>query len=64
MGIKARLFAERRHSYPSCIEMFTAIYQKIWSAKPIDLINFYHPLFRAHRKEQNSHSQEQFSLTQ
>jgi glycosyltransferase involved in cell wall biosynthesis len=45
IGEKSRRFAETRHSFKACAEMYTAIYDKIWWKKPeTDLINFYHPL--------------------
>lgn len=45
IGKKSRHFAETRHSFKACAEMYTAIYDKIWWKNPqADLINYYHPL--------------------
>jgi hypothetical protein len=44
IGRQSRAFAERRHSFAACGEMWQAIYNHIWRREPVDLINFYHPL--------------------
>jgi hypothetical protein len=44
IGQQCRAFAERRHSFAACSEMWQAIYGRIWRREAIDLINFYHPL--------------------
>lgn len=44
MGRQCRAFAERRHSFSACGEMWDAIYRHVWRRESVDLINFYHPL--------------------
>ena len=45
LGLSCRNFVEKRHSFESCVEMYEAIYNKIWlNDNHVDLINFYHPL--------------------
>lgn len=44
IGRKSREFCERRHSFAAAAEMWTAIYDRIWEGRNVDLINFYHPL--------------------
>jgi glycosyltransferase involved in cell wall biosynthesis len=46
IGLKNRIFVERRHSFSACGRMFETIYEKIWHKKKnVDLINYFHPLY-------------------
>lgn len=44
ISAQSRAYAERRHSFDASANMFSAILDRIWFGKPVDLINFYHPL--------------------
>ncbi len=43
LGIASREYVEKYHSDKTAIAMFSAVYDKIWYNKPVDLINFYNP---------------------
>ncbi len=44
ISARSRTFVERRHSFDASADMFSAILDRVWLGKPVDLINFYHPL--------------------
>ncbi|WYX23233.1 hypothetical protein WJ969_21425 [Achromobacter xylosoxidans] len=55
ISARSRAFVEKRHSFAASAQMFSAILDRVWFGKPVDLINFYHPLLeRAKDGEQAS----------
>ena len=49
LGRRSRAFAEKRHSFAAAVEMYEAIYDRIWWGKEIDLIRFHDPPFEPGR---------------
>ena len=45
LGEAGNKYVEKYHSYRTAQAMFSAIYEKIWNKKDIELMNFFHPLF-------------------
>lgn len=55
ISARSRAFVEKRHSFEASARMFSAILDRVWFGKSVDLINFYHPLLeRAQDDEQAS----------
>lgn len=44
ISARSRAYVEKRHSFDASADMFSAILDRTWFGKPVDLINFYHPL--------------------
>lgn len=44
LGLAGVEYVKKYHSYYAMGEIFTAIYDKIWFGKDVDLINFFHPM--------------------
>ncbi len=45
LGEAGNKYVEKYHSNKTAQAMFSAIYEKIWNKKDIELMNFFHPLF-------------------
>lgn len=57
LGQAGRQYVEKYHAEDFCQYMFSAVYEKIWDEKPVDLMNLFNPLTSAfnHRKPKVSH---------
>jgi glycosyltransferase involved in cell wall biosynthesis len=44
IGRESRDYVEHRHSYAAAVELYGAIYRKLWDGEEVDLINLFHPL--------------------
>jgi glycosyltransferase involved in cell wall biosynthesis len=44
IGRESRDYVEHRHSYQAAVELYGAIYRKLWDGEEVDLINLFHPL--------------------
>jgi len=44
LGVAGVSYVEKYHSFQAMSQIFTAIYDKIWFGKDVDLINFFNPM--------------------
>lgn len=59
LGQAGRVYAEKYHSYKTAQYLFSAVYDRVWFGKEVDLINLFHPIYgkySEHRPKVEHHS--------